>query len=131
MRWFLILPAIALSACPIGSATLAADALQERLYEICHSDDAGWIGKSEKEIKANCICKAKSETAMASPQFRDAILKAKVYDPLLLGDSAKYLKQVLTDCPSLRPLMIQAVCSDPAAPPDTCAAFKDMVSKLK
>ena len=50
---------------------------------------------------------------------------------LPFGDPVSYQRQVLQDCPDMRPLMIQAMCNDPAAPPDACAAVKDMVSKLK
>ncbi len=117
---------------PIGSAAFAADnTLQQPLYDVCREQDAGWIGKSEQEIKTNCTCKAKSESAMATPAFRDSLLKKRIYDPLLIGDSDKYMARVLKDCPALRQRMIDAMCSDPAAPPDACAAVKDMVNKLK
>jgi len=117
---------------PIGSAAFAADdALQKPLYEVCRQQDAGWIGKGEQEVKTNCTCKAKSESAMATPAFRDSLLKTGIYDPLLIGDSDKYMTQVLKDCPALQQRMIDAMCSDPSAPPDACAAVKDMVKKLK
>lgn len=112
----------------MGGAALAADtSLQKPLYDVCRQQDAGWIGKSEKEIAANCTCKSKSEAAMATPAFRDSLLKKGIYDPLLIGDTGKYMKRVLTDCPKLRPLMIDAMCSDPAAPPDCRAALENMI----
>jgi hypothetical protein len=116
----------------MGGVALAADtSLQKPLYEVCRQQDTGWIGKTEKEVAANCTCKSKSEAAMATPAFRDSLLKKGVYDPLLIGDSDKYMAKVLTDCPALRQRMIDAMCSDPAAPTGACAAVKDMISKLK
>ena len=117
---------------PMAGAALAADnSLQKPLYDVCRQQDAGWIGKTEKEIAANCTCKSKSEAAMATPAFRDSLLKKGVYDPLLIGDSDKYMARVLKDCPALQQRMIDAMCHDPSAPPDACAAIKDMISKLK
>jgi hypothetical protein len=114
---------------PMASAALAADtSLQKPLYNVCRQQDAGWIGKTEKEVAANCTCKSKSEAAMATPAFRDSLLKKGVYDPLLIGDTGKYMKRVLTDCPKLRPLMLDAMCSDPAAPPDCRAALENMIT---
>ena len=117
---------------PMAGAALAADnSLQKPLYDVCRQQDAGWIGKTEKEIAANCTCKSKSEAAMATPAFRDSLLKKGVYDPLLIGDSDKYMARVLKDCPALQQRMIDAMCHDPSAPPDACTAIKDMISKLK
>ncbi|HEY3148312.1 MAG TPA: hypothetical protein VGJ75_18285 [Dongiaceae bacterium] len=128
LRCVLLLAALLL----MGGAALAADdSLQKPLYEVCRRQDAGWIGKGEQEIKTNCTCKAKSESAMATPAFRDSLLKNGVYDPLLIGDPDKYMARVLKDCPALQQRMIDAMCKDPAAPPDACAAVKDMISKLK
>ena len=79
----------------------------------------------------NCACKAKTEVKLADPAFKQAVTKKQPYDRFPFGDPADYQRQVLTDCPALRPLMIQAMCNDPAAPPDACTAVKDMVSKLK
>ena len=94
-------------------------------------NEAGWIGKDQKSVAANCACKAKTEVRLADPAFKQAVAKKQPYDKFPFGDPAGYQKQVLQDCPALRPLMIQAMCNDPAAPPDACAAVKDMVSKLK
>jgi hypothetical protein len=117
----------------IPAALAAEDPLQKPLYEICLAQDAGWIGKSEAEINANCTCKAKTEASMASPEFRDAILTKGAYEggAFPFGDYEEYQRRVLTDCPKLQPLMIEALCGDPAAPPDCRRALEEMISKLK
>ena len=132
MRLCLALCLIAVAAMPIARTACAADEQVEKLfYETCMVNEAGWIGKDQKSVAANCACKAKTEVKLADPAFKQAVAKKQPYDKFPFGDPAEYQKQVLTDCPALRPLMIQALCSDPAAPPDACAAVKDMVSKLK
>lgn len=126
--------AVALAMVGAAAAAQAAeDPLQKPLYEICRSQDAAWIGKSDAEIKANCTCKAKTEAGMASPEFRDSILKKGVYEggAFPFGDYEQYQRRVLTDCPKLQPLMIEALCGDPAAPPDCRKALEDMIGKLK
>jgi hypothetical protein len=134
MRWHLTLCLISFAAMPVGHAAKAADdPLQKPLHQACLVYDAGWIGKTEKEIDTNCACKAKTEASLASPEFREAILKRGVYEggTFPFGDYDTYQERVLTECPNLRPRMVEALCNDPAAPPDACAAVKDMVSKLK
>jgi hypothetical protein len=134
MRWTVTLCLISIAALPLGlPASAADDPLQNPLHQACLVYDAGWIGKSEKEVDANCACKAKTEASLASPEFREAILKKGVYEggAFPFGDYGAYQERVLTECPKLRPLMIEALCNDPAAPPDACKAVKDMVSKLK
>ena len=134
MRRFLTLCLLSVAALQLGRAASAADdPLQKPLHQACLVYDAGWIGKSEKDVDANCACKAKTEASLASPEFREAILKKGVYEggAFPFGDYGAYQERVLTECPKLRPLMIEALCNDPAAPPDACAAVKDMVSKLK
>jgi hypothetical protein len=132
MRWYLALSTAAIAAMP-NEARAADDPLLKPLQQACAVYDAGWIGKSQKEIDANCACKAKTEAALASPEFRESILKRGVYEggTFPFGDYGAYQARVLTDCPKLRPLMVEALCNDPAAPPDACAAVKDMVNKLK
>ena len=134
MRWLVTLCLFSLAALPAGQpASAADDPLRKPLHQACLVYDAGWIGKSEKEVDANCACKAKTEASLASPEFREAILKQGVYEggAFPFGDYGAYQERVLTECPKLRPLMIEALCNDPAAPPDACVAVKDMVSKLK
>ena len=134
MRWYLALSLVSIAAMSISrSAGAADDPLQKPLHQACLVYDAGWIGRTQKEIDANCACKAKTEASLASPEFRDAILKRGVYEggTFPFGDYGAYQERVLTECPKLRPLMVEALCNDPAAPPDACAAVKDMVSKLK
>ncbi len=134
MRWYLVPSLVAIAAMSVGYAARAADdPLQKPLHQACLVYDAGWIGRTQKEIDANCACKAKTEASLASPEFRDAILKRGVYEggTFPFGDYGAYQERVLTECPKLRPLMIEALCNDPAAPPDACAAVKDMVGKLK
>jgi hypothetical protein len=132
MRWYLALFLAAIAALPIGrTATAADDQLQKLFIDTCLVNEAGWIGKDKKSIAANCACKAKTEVKLASPAFKDAVAKKQPYDQFPFGDPADYQRQVLQDCPALRPLMIEAMCKDPAAPPDACAAVKDMVNKLK
>jgi len=111
----------------------AEDPLEKPLYQICLQEDVGWIGKSEKEIEANCACKAKTEASLASPEFREDILKKGVYEggAFPFGDFGEYQKRVLTDCPALRPRMVEAMCNDPAAPPDCRSAVEDMIRNLK
>jgi hypothetical protein len=132
MRWYLALTLAAMAAMPIGRAASADDAEVEKLFiDTCLVNEAGWIGKDNKSVAANCACKAKTEVKLADPAFKDAVAKKQPYDKFPFGDPADYQKQVLTDCPALRPLMVNALCSDPAAQADACAAVKDMVSKLK
>lgn len=132
MRSYLALSLAAMAALPIGRTATAADDKLEKLFiDTCLVTDAGWIGKDKKSIAANCACKAKTEVKLASPAFKDAVAKKQPYDQFPFGDPADYQRQVLQDCPALRPLMIEAMCKDPAAPPDACAAVKDMVNKLK
>jgi hypothetical protein len=132
MRWYLALPLIAIAAMPAGRAAGAADQQLEQLFvDTCLLNEAGWIGKDKKSIAANCACKARTEVRLADPAFKEAVAKKQPYDQFPFGDPADYQRQVLTDCPALRPLMVEAMCNDPAAPPDACIAVKDMVSKLK
>jgi hypothetical protein len=130
MRWH---PALFLAAATlIGGLAHAADEDLKKLFiDTCLMNEAGWIGKDEKSVAANCACKAETEVRLADPAFKDAVAKKQPYDKFPFGDPAAYQGQVLKDCPALRPLMIEAMCNDPAAPPDACAAVKDMVNKLK
>ena len=132
MNWYLAFSLAAAVAMP-SAVRAADDPLQKPLQQACAVYDAGWIGKTQKEIDTNCACKAKTEASLASPEFREAILKRGVYEggTFPFGDYGAYQERVLTDCPKLRPLMVEALCSDPAAPPDACTAVKDMISKLK
>ena len=132
MRWHLTLCLVSIAAMPIGGAALADDKQVEQLFfDTCLVNETGWIGKDQKSVAANCACKAKTEVKMADPAFKQAVAKKQPYDKFPFGDPADYQRQVLQDCPALRPLMVQALCNDPAAPPDACTAIKDMVSKLK
>ncbi len=116
-----------------GSALAAEDPLRKPLYDICMSQDAGWIGKTAAEVEANCSCKAETEAALATPEFRNALLKNGAYesDAFPFGDYDLYQTRVLTDCPKLQPLMIDALCSDPAAPADCRQALEEMIQNLK
>jgi hypothetical protein len=132
MRWHLTLFLSAMAALWLGRAASAADAEVEKLFfDTCLVSEAAWIGKDQKSVATNCACMSKTQVRLADPAFKDAVAKQQPYDKFPFGDYGEYQKQVLTDCPALRPLMINALCSDPAAPPDACAAVKDMVSKLK
>ena len=132
MRWHLTLCLVSIAVMPIGGAALADDKQIEQLFiDTCLVNEAGWIGKDQKSVAANCACKAKTEVKLADPAFKQAVAKKQPYDKSPFGDPVAYQRQVLQDCPAIRPLMVQAMCSDPAAPPDACAAVKDMVSKLK
>jgi len=133
MRLCLVLCLVAIAAAPIARTASAEDPLEKPLHQACLVQDASWIGKSQKEIDANCACKAKTEASLASPEFRDAILKTGVYEggAFPFGDYGAYQKRVLTDCPKLRPLMVEAICGDPAAAPDCRQALEDMIGKLK
>ena len=132
MRWHLTLCLISIAALSIGGAALADDKQIEQLFvDTCLVNEAGWIGKDQKSVAANCACKAKTEMKLADPAFKQAVAKKQPYDKFPFGDPADYQRQVLQDCPAIRPLMVQAMCNDPAAPPDACKAVKDMVSKLK
>ncbi|HET6157395.1 MAG TPA: hypothetical protein VFE34_03545 [Dongiaceae bacterium] len=131
MRWYL---ALSLAAAMLTArAAVAADdkGLEKLFVDTCLVNEAGWIGKDKKAVATNCACKAKTEVRLASPAFKEAVAKKQPYDQFPFGDPADYQRQVLTDCPALRPLMIEAMCHDPAAPPDACTAVKEMVSKLK
>jgi hypothetical protein len=132
MRWYPALCLIAIVAMPLGRAASAAgDVVEELLLDTCLVNDAGWIGKDQKSVAANCACKAKTELRLADPAFKQAVAKKQPYDKWPFGDPASYQKQVLKDCPALQPLMIEAMCKDPAAPPDACKAVKDLVNSLK
>jgi hypothetical protein len=130
-RLFLLVVA-AIGLCRIAAAASPDDkAVEKYLADTCVVSEAGWIGKDQKTIATNCACMAGTQVKLADPAFKEAILKKQPYDKFPFGDSVEYQRQVLDNCPALRPLMIQAICSDPAAPPDACTAIKDMVSKLK
>lgn len=101
------------------------------LFNTCIETEAYWIGKDAKAIEANCACKAKTEEKLASPGFKQAVLEQKPYDKFPFGDPASYQAQILTACPKLRPLMIDAVCNDSAAPKGACEDMKKMVEGLK
>jgi hypothetical protein len=132
MRWHLTLCLVSIAVMPISGAALADDKQIEQLFiDTCLVNEAGWIGKDQKSVAANCACKAKTEIKLADPAFKQAVAKKQPYDKFPFGDPVAYQRQVLQDCPAIRPLMVQAMCNDPAAPPDACAAVKDMVSKLK
>ena len=132
MRWYLTLCLAFIAAMPIGGVAFADDKQVEQLFiDTCLVNETGWIGKDQKSVAANCACKAKTEVKLADPAFKQAVAKKQPYDKFPFGDPADYQRQVLQDCPALRPLMIQAMCNDPAAPPDACTAIKDMISKLK
>ncbi len=132
MRLYVALCLIAIAAMPIARTASAADEQIEKLFfDTCMANESGWIGKDQKAIAANCACKAKTELRLADPAFKQAVAKKQPYDKFPFGDPVEYQKEVLTDCPALRPLMIEAMCHDPAAPPDACAAVKDMVNNLK
>ena len=132
MRWTVTLCLLSIAALQFGRAASAAeDALEKLFIDTCLVNEAGWIGKDQKSVAANCACKAKTELKLADPAFKQAVAKKQPYDKFPFGDPAGYQRQVLQDCPAIRPLMIQAMCNDPAAPPDACTAVKDMVSKLK
>jgi hypothetical protein len=132
MRWLVTLCLLSVAALQFGRAASAAeDALEKLFIDTCLVNEAGWIGKDQKSVAANCACKAKTEVKLADPAFKQAVAKKQPYDKFPFGDPVDYQRQVLQDCPAIRPLMVQAMCSDPAAPPDACAAVKDMVSKLK
>jgi hypothetical protein len=126
-------PIVVAAMIGMPAALAAEDPLEKPLHEICLAQDAGWIGKSDAEIDSNCACKSRSEAAMASPEFREAILKKGVYEggAFPFGDFEEYQRRVLTDCPKLQPLMIEALCGDPAAPPDCRRALQDMIKNLK
>ncbi len=131
MRWFATLCLLSIAALQSGRPATADEQFERYFLDTCLVYDKGWIGKDQKSIAANCACKAKTEDRLADPAFKQAVTKKQPYDKFPFGDPADYQRQILTDCPALRPLMIQAMCNDPAAPPDACAAVKDMVSKLK
>ena len=131
MRWFVTLCLLSVAALQFGRPATADEQFERYFLDTCLVYDKGWIGKDQKSVAANCACKAKTEDKLADPAFKQAVAKKQPYDKFPFGDPADYQRQILTDCPALRPLMIQAMCNDPAAPPDACAAVKDMVSKLK
>ena len=132
MRWTVTLCLLSIAVMPIGRPASAADEqIEKYFFDTCLVYDAGWIGKDQKSVAANCACKAKTEVKLADPAFKQAVAKQQPYDKFPFGDPVDYQRQVLQDCPAIRPLMVQAMCNDPAAPPDACAAVKDMVSKLK
>jgi hypothetical protein len=132
MRCWLALLVIAIVPLWFGGAALADDKEVEQLFfDTCLVNESAWIGKDQKSVAANCACKAKTEVQLADPAFKQAVAKKQPYDKFPFGDPTDYQRQVLQNCPALRPLMIRAMCDDPAAPPDACAAIKDLVGKLK
>ena len=131
MRRFAILCLLSIAALQFGPVASADEQFEKYFLDTCLVYDKGWIGKDQKSVAANCACKAKTEDRLADPAFKQAVIKKQPYDEFPFGDPLDYQRQVLTDCPVLQPLMVQAMCGDPAAPPDACAAVKDMISKLK
>ncbi len=113
------------------AARAADDPFQNYLFNTCVATEAYWIGKDVKTIEANCACKAKTEEKLASPDFKQAVMDQKPYDKFPFGDPAGYQAQILTACPKLRPLMVDAICNDPAAPKSACDDIKAMVKSLK
>ena len=110
MRWCLTLCLLSVAAMTVGRGALAADEQVEKLFfDTCLVNEAGWIGKDQKSVAANCACKAKTEVKLADPAFKQAVAKKQPYDKFPFGDPADYQRQVLQDCPALRPLMIQAM----------------------
>jgi hypothetical protein len=87
----------------------ADDPFRNYLYNTCLETESYWIGKDAKAVEANCACKAKTEEKLASPGFKDAVMNQKPYDQFPFGDPTTYQQQILTACPKLRPLMIEAV----------------------
>ena len=120
--------ALSLSAQMVKSAD---DPFQNYLYNTCLETESYWIGKDPKSVEANCDCKAKTEEKLADPAFKQAVMEQKPYDRFPFGDPASYQAEILTACPKLRPLMIDAVCNDPAAPKSACDDIKKMVKGLK
>jgi len=129
---FLVLSASILALTLSAHLTRAEDdPFGNYLFNTCIETEAYWIGKDAKAIEANCACKAKTEEKLASPGFKQAVLEQKPYDKFPFGDPASYQAQILTACPKLRPLMIDAICNDPAAPKGACEDMKKMVEGLK
>ncbi len=112
-------------------AHAADDPFYNYLFNTCLETESYWIGKDAKSVEANCACKAKAEEKLASPGFKEAVMNQKPYDRFPFGDPATYQQQLLTACPKLRPLAIEAVCKDPATPKGACEDFKKMVDGLK
>ena len=134
MRSFRLLSALLLAAIGLWFAApsqAADDPFHNYLYNTCLETESYWIGKDAKAVEANCACKTNVEEKLASPGFKDAVMNQKPYDQFPFGDPATYQQQILTACPKLRPLMIEAVCKDPATPKGACEDFKKMVEGLK
>jgi len=112
-------------------ARAADDPFHNYLFNTCLETEAYWIGKDAKAIETNCGCKAKLEEKLASPAFKQAVMDQKPYEEFPFGDPSTYQQQLLTACPKLRPLAIDAVCKDPATPKGACDDFKKMVDGLK
>jgi hypothetical protein len=134
MRPFRLISAAFLAAIGVWFATAAGaadDPFHNYLYNTCLETESYWIGKDAKSVEANCACKAKTEEKLASPGFKEAVMKQQPYDQFPFGDPATYQQQLLTACPKLRPLAIETVCKDPATPKGACDDFKKMVDGLK
>jgi hypothetical protein len=134
MRPFRLISALFLAAIGIwfaATARAADDPFHNYLLNTCLETESYWIGKDAKSVEANCACKAKTEQKLASPGFKEAVMNQKPYDQFPFGDPATYQQQILTACPKLRPLMVEAVCKDPATPKGACDDFKKMVDGLK
>lgn len=129
-----MLPAVILAAIGLwcaAPARAADDPFKNYLFNTCLETEAYWIGKDPKSIEANCACKSQAEEKMASPAFKEAVMNQKPYEQFPFGDPATYQQSLLTACPKLRPLAIDAVCKDPATPKGACEDFKKMVEGLK
>lgn len=131
MRFLVLSASVLALALSAHLANAVDDPFGNYLFNTCIETEAYWIGKDAKAIEANCACKAKTEEKLASPGFKQAVLDQKPYDQFPFGDPASYQAQILTACPKLRPLMIDAVCNDPAAPKGACEDMKKMVDSLK
>lgn len=131
MRFQSLMLTAALAALFADSAQSADDPFRNYLLNTCLATEAYWIGKDEQSVTANCACKAQSEERMANPDFKQAVLNQQPYDQFPFGDPTKYQSQILTDCPKLRPLMVDAICNDPNAPKSACDDIKKMVGGLK
>jgi hypothetical protein len=115
---------------PVPMASAADDPFGNYLFNTCIETEAYWIGKDAKAIEANCSCKAKTEEKLADPAFKKAVMDQKPYDKFPFGDPASYQTNILTACPKLRPLMVDAICNDPNAPKSACDDIKATVKGL-
>ena len=133
MRWNVTLCLLSIAAMPIGRpASAAEDALEKLFIDTCLVNEAGWIGKDQKSVAANCACKAKTEVKLADPAFKQACAQEAAIRQVPLRRPRRPPAAGAEDRPA-HPAADHPGDAQRPRRPARCLTppWKDMVSKLK